>query len=119
MEEFGCSEGPHEGVDPHRHYKEHYGHSAPVQLLVGKDPCRRVAEKYAEEGVLYRNFKRKCECSERIGIGEELGEVVECEVAGTVLKCIEHDQDQRQRDKQHQEYRVWQSPGTSFIHRTS
>ena len=115
MEEFGCREGSHQGVDPHRHDEEDDGHSAFVELLVGKDPCRRIAEHYAECGVLDGHLKRKGECADCVSVLEELGEVAECETAGSVLKCIEHDQDQRQSHEHHQEYGVGQSPGASLV----
>ena len=110
MEEFGCREGPHEGVDPHRHDEENYCHGAFVELPVGQYPCCRITEQNADCGGFYRHFQRQGECAYGVSILEEFGEVSECEVAGTVLKGVYHDQDQRQGHKQHKEYGVRQSP---------
>jgi hypothetical protein len=49
---------------------------------------------------------------------EEFGEIAEREVAGSVLERIKNDQDERQGDKEHQEYSVGQGPCASLSHFT-
>ena len=62
------------------------------------------------------NFQRECECADRVCVSEEFDEVCECKGSAAVPECIEHDQDQRQCDKKHEEYGIGQSPCTSFSH---
>ena len=110
MEEFRRRQGPHQCVDPHRHDEQDDGHSAFIELLVRQDPCGRVAEQDAQGSVLYRHLKREGEGLDGILVHEELHEVAEGEMSAAVPECIEDDQDQWKRDKQHQKYRIGQGP---------
>ena len=118
MEEFGSGKGPHERIYPHRHDEQDDGYCASVELLVRKYPCGRIAEQDAYGCILYGDLKRKGECAYRIGVMEEFGEIAEREVAGSVLERIKNDQDERQGDKEHQEYSVGQGPCASLSHFT-
>ena len=84
MEELCCSEGPHKGVYPHRHDEEDNGHSAAIELLVGKNPCSRVAEEDTQGRVLDRHLERQGKSLYRISVGEEFCKILECKVDGVV-----------------------------------
>ena len=101
MKQLGCCQCPHQGVDPHRHDEEHDGHCASVEVLVREYPGGRIAEQDADGRILYRHLEGEGEGLYGIAVREELGEVGQGEVSAAVLEGIDHDQDQRERDKQH------------------
>ena len=57
-------------------------------------------------GVSYDDMK----ASDMVVVDLNTGEVVEGEMTVSVPERVEHDQDQRQCDKQHQKYRIGQGP---------
>ena len=95
-----------------------YKSSQALLLIVTENTLIRDKFITIPEEMTEAQFDEAKELMTRLFVGKEFGEVSQRKAPGPVLKCIYDDQDERQGDKEHQEYQVWQSPSTSFSHLT-
>jgi hypothetical protein len=107
---------PHQGVDPHRQDEEHHGDGTPVELVVGQDIGRRVADEHAEQRILDGHLDGEGEGAQGVLVGEELGDVAQGEMPRSVLQRVHHDQQERQHYEEHQKDEIRQRPTRPFVH---
>ena len=113
IEELDRSDRPQQEIDPHGQDEEHRHHFRRLEVFLGHDIRRRIADEEAYGGIEHRDHERIEEGLDGLMMGEELHEVAYREVAVDIGEGIDADEDERQDDEHRHEEDVRPSPSAA------